>query len=206
MTICAGLQTKRPPDRGTTHGGTVGAPDCRNVVDCGDPDHEDKANAAFIAAAREAVPDLLDELDTELDYWMGRAYKAEKQAYRTQARHEQNPYWQREARAQRHRADDYALSPAPRHRPKPDRGETVGPHRHTASVAIQLIRTSSGWIYPEPGPCVCGESTARRGWEFCRCAGAEGGGHPAWRCTACDEIRTLGCARTAPVSHRYGRA
>jgi len=89
--------------------GTVGAPDCRNIVDCGDPDHEDKANAAFIAAAREAVPDLLDQLDqldTELDYWMGRAYKAEKQAYRTQARHEQNPYWQREARAQRHRADD----------------------------------------------------------------------------------------------------
>ena len=47
------------------------------------------ANAAFIAAAREAVPHLLDQLDQrerELDSWMARAYEAEGKLWKAEAR------------------------------------------------------------------------------------------------------------------------
>lgn len=45
-------------------------------------------------------------------------------------------------------------------------------------MSIDLIRTRAGWTYPDPEPCTCGESAATVGWEFSRCAGAFGGGHP----------------------------
>lgn len=67
-----------------------------------------------------------------------------------------------------------------------------------------LIKTRDGWTHPDPGPCECGESRARRGFRFCRCASASGGGHPSWRCYSCDRVRTLGCAGAVPVSNKYG--
>jgi hypothetical protein len=73
-----------------------------------------------------------------------------------------------------------------------------------APMSIDLIPTPHGWTYPDPGPCECGESAAMRGWQFCRCAGADGGGHPAWRCRTCDTVRTLGCVGAVPVSNEYG--
>lgn len=69
-------------------------------------------------------------------------------------------------------------------------------------MSTLLTRTHSGWIYPGPGPC--SESAARRGWEFCQCAAASGGGHPAWRCQACDEVRVLGCLGRVEVPNEYG--
>lgn len=71
-------------------------------------------------------------------------------------------------------------------------------------MSIELIRTRAGWTYPDPGPCTCGERAAWVSFEFCRCAGAEGGGHPAWRCRACDELRTLGCVGRIVVPNEYG--
>ena len=73
-----------------------------------------------------------------------------------------------------------------------------------APMSVDLIHTPAGWAYPDPGPCDCGERAAWRGWEFCRCAGADGGGHPAWRCRACDAVRTLGCEGTVAVANEYG--
>lgn len=69
---------------------------------------------------------------------------------------------------------------------------------------MDLIKTAAGWTYPDPGPCTCGEMAAMRGWEFCRCAGAAGGGHPAWRCRRCDRVRTLGCVGHIEVMNDYG--
>lgn len=66
-------------------------------------------------------------------------------------------------------------------------------------MSTYLIRTPHGWAYPDPGPCDCGETAAWRGWEFCQCAGANGGGHPSWRCRGCDEVRTLGCVGCVEV-------
>lgn len=46
-------------------------------------------DAEFIAAARTAVPQLLDQLDqaeAELDSWMARAYEAEQRAWQAEAR------------------------------------------------------------------------------------------------------------------------
>lgn len=46
-------------------------------------------DAEFIAAARTAVPALLDQLDqaeAELDSWMARAYEAEKRAWQAETR------------------------------------------------------------------------------------------------------------------------
>jgi len=43
-----------------------------------------------------------------------------------------------------------------------------------------------------------------RGFEFCRCEDAIGGGHPAWRCKACDRVRTLGGVGAVPVSNDCG--
>lgn len=69
---------------------------------------------------------------------------------------------------------------------------------------MDLIKTAAGWNYPDPGPCTCGETAAMRGWEFCRCTGAAGGGHPAWRCRRCDRVRTLGCVGHIEVMNDYG--
>jgi hypothetical protein len=70
---------------------------------------------------------------------------------------------------------------------------------------MDLVKTAAGWAYPDPGPCACGETAAWRGFQFCRCAGTEGGsGHPLWRCKACDRVRTLGCVGEVPVSNEYG--
>lgn len=47
------------------------------------------ADAAFIAAARNALPQLLDQLDqqeAELDSWMARAYEAEGKLWKAEAR------------------------------------------------------------------------------------------------------------------------
>lgn len=71
-------------------------------------------------------------------------------------------------------------------------------------MSVDLIRTPAGWAYPDPGPCPCGVTAATVGFEFCRCAGAVGGGHPAWRCRACDEVRTLGCVGAVLVANEYG--
>lgn len=73
-----------------------------------------------------------------------------------------------------------------------------------STTETQLIRTPAGWTYPDPGPCPCGVIAAMVGFEFCRCAGALGGGHPAWRCRACDEVRTLGCVGRIEVPNTYG--
>lgn len=67
-----------------------------------------------------------------------------------------------------------------------------------------LIHTPAGWVYPDPGPCPCGETGATCGWLFCRCASAVGGGHPSWRCRACDGVRVLGCVGAVPVPNEYG--
>lgn len=70
---------------------------------------------------------------------------------------------------------------------------------------MDLIKTPHGWAYPDPGPCGCRETAATVGWEFCGCAGAEeSGGHPAWRCRACDQVRTLGCVGRIEVPNEYG--
>lgn len=69
---------------------------------------------------------------------------------------------------------------------------------------MDLIKTPAGWAYPDPGPCSCGERAAMRAWEFCRCPGAEGGGHPERRCKACGKVRTLGCVGAVEVSSEYG--
>lgn len=56
---------------------------------CMPPDPEDRADMEFIAAARTALPQLLDQLDqaeAELDSWMTRAYEAEKRAWQAEAR------------------------------------------------------------------------------------------------------------------------
>lgn len=79
---------------------------------------------------------------------------------------------------------------------------SVGPLLQT--LPMDLIRIPAGWAYPDPGPCGCGETAARRSWEFCRCVSASGGGHPAWRCRACDTVRTLGCVGLVPVPNEYG--
>lgn len=71
-------------------------------------------------------------------------------------------------------------------------------------MSIELIRTPAGWTYPDPGPCPCGVTAATVGFEFCRCAGTVGGGHPAWRCRACDKVRTLGCVGRIEVLNEYG--
>lgn len=71
-------------------------------------------------------------------------------------------------------------------------------------MSTNLIWTPYGWTYPDPGPCGCGETAATCGWEFCRCDAAEGGGHPSWRCLACDEVRTLGCIGRIAVLNEYG--
>ena len=71
-------------------------------------------------------------------------------------------------------------------------------------MSIDLVRTPHGWTYPDPGPCACGETGAWVSFQFCQCAGANGGGHPAWRCRACDTIRTLGCVGLVPVPNEYG--
>lgn len=78
----------------------------------------------------------------------------------------------------------------------------VSPRPHTGPM--DLIKTAHGWTYPDPGPCPCGEAGAMVGFEFCRCAGADGGGHPSWRCRACDEVRTLGCVGRVEVPNTYG--
>ena len=49
----------------------------------------EEADVEFIAAARTAVPQLLDQLDqqeAELDSWMARAYEAEKRAWQAEKR------------------------------------------------------------------------------------------------------------------------
>ena len=70
---------------------------------------------------------------------------------------------------------------------------------------MDLIKTPAGWVYPDPGPCVCGETDAMVGFQFCRCAGTGGGsGHPEWRCKACDRTRTLGCVGYVEVPNEYG--
>lgn len=71
-------------------------------------------------------------------------------------------------------------------------------------MSITLIHTPAGWTYPDPGPCPCSETGAWRGFEFCQCAGAVGGGHPSWRCRACDQVRTLGCVGWVEVLNEYG--
>lgn len=56
---------------------------CDTALAMSEPD------AKFIAAARNAVPRLLDQLDqaeAELDSWMTRAYAAEKRAWQAEAR------------------------------------------------------------------------------------------------------------------------
>jgi hypothetical protein len=81
----------------------------------------------------------------------------------------------------------------------------VPPVPHTRPM--DLIKTPHGWGYPDPGPCPCGESAARRGWEFCGCSSASSGGHPSWRCRACDQVRTLGCKGHIEVPNEHaGRA
>lgn len=69
---------------------------------------------------------------------------------------------------------------------------------------MDLIRTRNGWAYPDPGPCTCGETAAWVSFQFCQCAGATGGGHPAWRCRACETVRTLGCVGLLPTPNDYG--
>lgn len=71
-------------------------------------------------------------------------------------------------------------------------------------MSVELIRTRHGWTHPKPGPCACGESAAWVSFQFCRCAGAEGGGHISWRCRACDQVRMLGCAGKVEVPNEYG--
>jgi hypothetical protein len=73
-----------------------------------------------------------------------------------------------------------------------------------APMSIDLTSTPHGWAYPDPDPCACGESAAMRGWQFCRCAEADGGGYPAWRCRACDRARTLGGVGRIEVPNEYG--
>lgn len=79
---------------------------------------------------------------------------------------------------------------------------SVGPLLQT--LPMDLIRIPAGWAYPGPGPCDCGATTSRCGWEFCRCANASGGGHTAWRCKVCDAVRTLGCSGAIAVTNEYG--
>lgn len=72
-------------------------------------------------------------------------------------------------------------------------------------MSIDLIRTPRGWVYPDLGPCVCGVAELSTvGFEFCRCAGAEGAGHPSWRCRACGTVGTLGCVGRIAVPNEYG--
>lgn len=71
---------------------------------------------------------------------------------------------------------------------------------------MDLIRNRNGWTYPDPGPCTCGETNAWVSFQFCQCTGAIGGGHPSWRCRACDEVRTLGCVGRVEVLNEYGGA
>lgn len=71
-------------------------------------------------------------------------------------------------------------------------------------MSVDLIRTRNGWTYPDPGPCDCGESGAWVSFQFCRCVGASGGGHPQWRCKACGETRVLGCVGAIAVPNDYG--
>lgn len=78
------------------------------------------------------------------------------------------------------------------------------PTTRLGAMNIELIRTPAGWTYPVPGPCVCGEDAAMVGFQFCRCAGTESGGHPSWRCRSCDQVRTLGCVGAMPVPNEYG--
>lgn len=76
---------------------------------------------------------------------------------------------------------------------------------HSGTLPLMhLIHTPAGWTYPDLGPCPCGDDAATVGWAFCGCAGASGGGHPSWRCSACDEVRTLGCVGRVEVEIRYG--
>lgn len=72
------------------------------------------------------------------------------------------------------------------------------------NATSNLIRAAVGWTYPDPGACDCGERAAMQGWAFCRCLGAGGGGHPQWRCRACDRARVLGCVGAVPVANDYG--
>lgn len=39
--------------------------------------------------------------------------------------------------------------------------------------------------------------------QLCQCAGATGGGRPAWRCRVCDTVRTLGCSGAIAVPNEY---
>lgn len=56
-----------------------------------------------------------------------------------------------------------------------------------------LIRTPHGWVEPMPPACSCGSNRHMIGWAWCRCDGAEHGGHRSWKCRACG-LRTLpGC-------------
>lgn len=71
-------------------------------------------------------------------------------------------------------------------------------------MSTHLIHTRHGWTYPDPGPCACGDTAATCGWVFCRCVGAEGGGHPSWRCRSCGAVRTLGCVGRVEVLNEYG--
>lgn len=64
-----------------------------------------------------------------------------------------------------------------------------------------LIHIPAGWTHPYPGSCDCGEPHARRGFRFCHCAGTSGGGHPSWRCYACDRVRMLGCVGAVEVAN-----
>src|SRR5690606_19487956 len=84
----------------------------------------------------------------------------------------------------------------------------AGPERRTRgadsapmNATSNLIRAAVGWTYPDPGACDCGERAAMQGWAFCRCLGAGGGGHPQWRCRACDRARVLGCVGAVPVAN-----
>lgn len=56
-----------------------------------------------------------------------------------------------------------------------------------------LTRTSHGWVEPMPPPCRCGSVQHMVGWAWCRCNGAEHGGHRSWRCRECGLRTLLGC-------------
>lgn len=43
---------------------------------------------------------------------------------------------------------------------------------------MDLIHTPASYAYLDPVLCSCGERSAMRGFQLCRCAGAEGSGVP----------------------------
>lgn len=64
-----------------------------------------------------------------------------------------------------------------------DGGGSQDPAGWNPGVNDHLLRTPHGWVEPMPPP-PCGLTRHMVGWAWCRCDGAEHGGHPSWKCRA----------------------